>query len=74
MHPMILNRIPNLLDMVQLLTPIDFKDRPILRQNIPPKTRAYAGERVRQRGIRRDRGGAVIPDTPAVPDIDKGEN
>src|SRR5688500_14334587 len=72
MHPMILNRIPNLLDMVQLLTPVDLKDGPILGQNIPPETRAYAGERVRQRGIRRDRGGAVVPDTPAVPDIDEG--
>src|SRR5688572_11954598 len=72
MHPMILNCIPNLLDMVQLLSPIDFKDRPILGQNIPPKTRAYAGEGVRQRGIRRDRGGAVVPDTPAVPYIDEG--
>src|SRR5687768_17236917 len=71
MHPMILNRIANLLDVVQLLPPIDFKYRPIFRQNVPPKAGAYAGERVRQRRIRSDRGGAVLADTPPMPHIDK---
>ena len=46
MHPMILYRIPHLRHMIQLLSPIHFKDRSILRQDIPTKPGTDTGEGV----------------------------
>ena len=46
MYSMTLNCISDAWYMVQLLSPIDFEAGLVVRQDIPPKTGAHAGERV----------------------------
>ena len=72
MHSIILDRVVDRRHVVQLLSPIDFETGPVVRQDIPPETNAYARERVGKGGNRLRWGSTVATQVPAVRDIHKG--
>src|SRR5262245_52095130 len=72
MHSVILDRVADLLHVIQLLSPIDFEASPIVRQDIPPKTDADACKCVGKRGDRLRRGYTDVALVPAVRNVHEG--
>src|SRR6476660_6632465 len=71
MHPMILQRIPRFWHIFYFVSPIHFKDRSILGQDIPTKPGTDTGEGVGEIRVCSNWRGPVIAEVPDVPDIHK---
>src|SRR6478752_1496409 len=71
MHSMILQRIPLFRHILYFVSPIHFKDRSILGQDIPTKSGTDTGEGVGEIRVCRNWRGTVVAEVPTVPDINK---